>query len=852
MRARVEALLSTLDSETRIEGMVGAAAAGALESSLPVIGGHLGPYQITGIMGRGGMGIVYKALRADDAYNKEVAIKMALSGTLTSDLRQRFLHERQILANLDHPNIARLMDGGTTPEGIPYVVMEFVAGKPIDVWCDEAALGKRERVKLIVEVSRAVEYAHRHLVVHRDLKPDNIYITSEGIPKLLDFGIAKALDPAAAGLNPALTIDTDRLMTPGYASPEQIRGEAITTGTDVYQLGVLLYVLLTGKKPFEITTQSMTQMEKMICETLPPKPNLDDDLDRIILQALEKEPSRRYASAGDLADDLERYLQGFPVAARASSFGYHARKFVLRHKLAASSTVLVFLLLLGFSIAMVVQARRLERERNSAQKVSEFLGTIFIAEDKTANLTGGKTLTARELLDRGAVNIDRERNLDPVVKDRLLQTLGHAYLSQGIYGRARDLYTQSLHIRRSLYGERSHEVAETMATMVDLDFFVEDYAQAKADSNEWLAVLNSLPNRKPAEALQAVRTLAQVQGVNNDLKGSLATAWRAVDVAEKLYGKESYEAYDQYNPLGNALGSVGDYAEEEKIYRKELVYLDHGRWQENPNVVLMMECMSKLGWVLAREGRYAEAEKMQRDVVMMRIKILGHPHDSTAAVESTYGFILGKLGKMQEAETVGKQAMVDRAAHVGTKAFHYGTDEGLLAQTYAEEGKYSLAEPLIEDQIALCKMHYGFESLALARSLNDLGRMQTAAGQLDAASATLQTALAMEQKLNGDASPYAAVDHTAIGNLLMAENKLPEAEVSLRRVVAIAETPIGQAARPVEAESLESLGAALLREGRKHEAEPLLAKGAGLWREMLPAGTPQVRQAESLLAQSQR
>jgi tetratricopeptide (TPR) repeat protein len=266
--------------------------------------------------------------------------------------------------------------------------------------------------------------------------------------------------------------------------------------------------------------------------------------------------------------------------------------------------------------------------------------------------------------------------------------------------------------------------------------------------------------------------------------------------------------------------------------------------------VLMMECLTKLGYVLAREGRYAEAEAMLRDVVMMRVTILGHPHDSTAASESAYGFVLGQLGKTQEAETVGKQAMVDRVAHVGAKAFHYGTDEGLLAYTYASEGKYSLAEPLIEDQIGLCRSHYGVESLALARALADLGSVQTAAKQFDAASATLQTALAMEQKLNDDASPYAAADHTAIGNLLMAEGKLPEAEASLRRAVEISETPIGQAAKPVEAEALESLGAVLLREGRTREAEPLLAQAAGLWQEMLPVSSRQVRQAESLLSRS--
>ena len=852
LRVKVEALLASLDGETGVDRVIAGTAASALEAKLPRSGDRVGAFRITGVVGRGGMGVVYRAVRADNEYSSEVAIKVVAFGALNPGLRERFLRERQILASLGHPNIARLLDGGTTAEGVPYVVMELVEGDPLDAWCERHEAGRRERIALMIQVARAVDYAHRHLVVHRDLKPDNIHVTEEGVPKLLDFGIAKALDLDMDGMYGAVTIDASRIMTPEYASPEQVRGEVITTATDVYQLGVLLYLLLTGNKPFRGATGRMSELEQAICELPPPKPQLDADLDRIGLHALEKEPGRRYLSAGGLADDLERYLSGFPVRARTASWSYRASKFVLRHKVSVASGAVALCVLVGFGIAMAVQARRLERERNSAQQVSDFLATTFSSEDKNANLTQGKSLTARELLDQGAAHIDRETNLDPAVKDRLLTTLGHAYLSQGIYDRARDLYGQSLQLRRDLYGERSHEVAETMATMVDLDFFVEDYAAAEKDTDQWLAILQTIPGRNKAEMVQAVRTLAAVEYVRGDTKGAVDAARRAVTVAEQLYGEESYEAYDQYNPLGNVLGYVGDYVEEEKTYRAELKYLDHGPWQENPNVVLLLECETKLGFVLAREGQYAESEALLRRVVAERIQILGHAHDSTAASESALGFVLGKVGEIVEAESVGKQAMLDRAAHVGTSAMHYGTDEGLLASTYMEEGKYAPAEPLLRDQIALCRRHYGEQSLALARAMTELGRLQAAQKKYAAATTTLQDAMGMELRLNGDASPYAAADHAAVGELLMGEGRLGEAEASLRRAVAISETELGQAAKPIAGESLEALGAVLEREGRKQDAVPLLTEAVRLERSSLRAGTPRLARTEFLLAEARR
>ncbi len=307
---------------------------------------RMGAYRLIRTLGEGGMGRVYLAARADDQYQQNVAIKVMRSSVGRSPgMLVRFRAERQILANLNHPNIARLLDGGITPDGLPYLVIEYVDGSPLDDYCGRAHLSIDARLRLFRTICSAVEYAHGNLVVHRDIKPANILVTSDGSPKLLDFGIAKLLDPASdpgAGTSP--TQSTERLMTPEYASPEQISGQAVTTATDVYSLGTVLYELLTGRSPFRLTKSSPLETVRAICEDEPKRPSsvveahpaearkLKGDLDNIVLKAMRKEPARRYASVAQFSEDVRRFLDGYPVGARAGSWRYRSGKFVRRHK----------------------------------------------------------------------------------------------------------------------------------------------------------------------------------------------------------------------------------------------------------------------------------------------------------------------------------------------------------------------------------------------------------------------------------------------------------------------------------------------------------------------------------------
>ena len=336
--------------------------------------GRFGVYEILEELGSGGMGTVFLARRADSEYEAKVAVKIVRPGLFSTETLRRFRAERQALARLAHPGIARLLDGGTTERGVPYLVMEHVEGLPIDAYAEQKGLDRAARIHLFRSVCGAVQYAHANLIVHRDLKPANILVTAEGEPKLLDFGIAKFLGEE----DPHLTRVGERVLTPDYASPEQIRGEPVTTATDVYSLGVVLYRLLTGRAPYGFPSGRSSEIEKIVCEREPEPPRLSEDLDTILGKALAKEPERRYASVAELSEDLRRYLDNETVAARPDTLVYRASKFVRRHRTGvAAAAAAAFALAAGLAVALA-SAAAARREARKAEQINAFLQEIQI------------------------------------------------------------------------------------------------------------------------------------------------------------------------------------------------------------------------------------------------------------------------------------------------------------------------------------------------------------------------------------------------------------------------------------------------------------------------------------------
>lgn len=459
----------------------------------PMIGRRLGPYQVVDLLGVGGMGEVYRAFRADDVYKQQVAIKLVRAGRDSSQVFGRFKTERQILATLDHPNIARLLDGGATQEGVPYLVMELIEGQPIDEYCDHNKLNVSERLNLFAKVCGAVQYAHSRLIVHRDLKPGNILVTAQGQPKLLDFGIAKILDPGVLGEAPAATLTMVRVLTPAYASPEQVKGETITTASDVYSLGVILYQLLTGHHPYRLGRRDVDAISHAVVEFEPEKPSsvirraepatpnqpeitpavvsatregapeklrrrLRGDLDTIVLMALRKEPARRYASAEQFGEDLRRHMESLPVVARNDTAGYRISKFVARHRLGVASTALAMSALIVALLIAMYEARIAQRRFNDVRSLANSL--IFDVHDAIQDLPG--STPARKLIVAKAVQyldgLARDSQRDPALQREIAagyRRIGEVDASNlGDPAGALVSFKKALAIRRTLVASR--------------------------------------------------------------------------------------------------------------------------------------------------------------------------------------------------------------------------------------------------------------------------------------------------------------------------------------------------------------------------------------------------------------
>jgi non-specific serine/threonine protein kinase/serine/threonine-protein kinase len=521
----------------------------------------IGPYRIIERIGQGGMGDVYLAERSDDQFRKKVAIKLIRLGMDSEFVLKRFRNERQILASLEHPNIARLLDGGTASDGRPYFVMEYIEGERIDDYCDEQKLTTLQRLELFQKVCSAVHYAHQNLVIHRDIKPGNILVTEDGVPKLLDFGIAKLLNPQLAAQTIEATAAAVWLMTPDYASPEQAKGEPITTATDVYSLGVVLYELLTGHRPYQIPNNLPHEILRVICDVEPERPStvvartrtlpraegartieitpdevsrtrdghpdklrrrLKGDLDNIVLMAMRKEPQRRYSSVSQLSNDIQRHLDGLPVVARADTFFYRSGKFVRRNKLGVLAAAVIFIVLIGGIVATTMERRKAERRFNDVRGLANSL--LFEFHDAIKDLPG--SVPARQLVVNKAIeyldSLAREASSDPSLQrelatayDKVGDLQGGLYQSNlGDTEGAKASYEKALRIREALSNREpsSEEVREALANSYDrlgwLNWTHGDPASAAEWHHKSLEIHRALSASRPDDLKRRFNTSA--------------------------------------------------------------------------------------------------------------------------------------------------------------------------------------------------------------------------------------------------------------------------------------------------------------------------------------------------------
>ncbi len=818
------------------------------------VGQRLGPYRVERKLGEGGMASVYLAVRADEEYRQQVAIKIFGYGADRSDLLHRFRAERQILASLDHPNIARLLDGGTTEDGLPYLVMEYIDGVPIDRFCEQSGLGIDARIDLFREVCAAVQYAHQNLVVHRDIKPSNILVTADGRPHLLDFGIAKLLEGSNL-TEAAATLTGQRLMTPHYASPEQVAGRPVTTSTDVYALGVLLYVLLTGRLPYRLEGDRIGAVEQAVLEQEPERPStaisslfpgddglgtttardrrlarwLAGDLDNIVLMALRKEPQRRYASVELLSEDLRRYREGLTVRARPATLEYRVAKFVSRHRLGVGLAAGFFLLVLVLAVVMTVQAVRLarqrdeiRRERDKAVEVARLLEEVFSKADPSE--ARGEEVTAREVLDKGASRVMAEMKGQPEVQAALAATMGKAYQGLGLNDSARPLLERSLALRRRLFGEEHPAVAESLEALGNLVQIQGDLDRAEALQRQGLRIRRKLlGNDDPAVAL-SLNGLATVLTAKAQYDEAERLLREALAINRRHYGNEHQEVATDLGNLGYVVKLKGDLVAAEALYKETLRVLRKLFGNTHPMIATQL---NNLAVLQAERGDLVGAEKSYRESLAIAHRLYGEEHSEIALQLNNLAVVLtlrNGPGDSEEAERLLRQSLAMRRKLLGPEHEQVAMAVNNLARVLEDRGDLAAARPLYEEALRISRKAFGDKHPRVASQLVNLANLLAAQGDRAAAEPLARQALAIRREVLGEKHPDVGASLVGLGTLRLARGAPAEAEPLLRQGLEILRAVL-PAGHPRIAEGESQLGACLEARGRAAEAGPLLASG---------------------------
>ncbi|MEM9553298.1 MAG: serine/threonine-protein kinase [Acidobacteriota bacterium] len=636
------------------------------------LGDRIGPYRIDRLLGRGGMGIVYKATRQDD-YAQQVALKVVEPGHRRAEILRRFYRERQILADLEHPHVARLLGGGMVDDGSPYLAMEFVDGVPIDEDCDRRGASVEERLELFLKVCGAVHFAHRNLIVHRDLKPGNILVTRDVEPKLLDFGIAKILRPDDGRSDSwyLQTIDDRRPMTPAYASPEQLLGQTVTTASDVYALGVLLYQLLAGRLPYDFAPTDRARLVRSVCleDPLPPSVaagtagdqplarRLAGDLDAVVAKAMHKDPERRYASAAQLADDLRSHLDGRPVAAHPGHWLYTAGKLARRHKLALAVLLLIVVSAASSTIlwrqaerargAAEVEAERAETARARAQQaqgraeqISSFLEDLFGAADP--DRTRGADVTVREILDRGRQQLETSLEETPETRADLAGTLGSVYQNLGLFDTAAELKDEALRLRLEADPADRPDLAIDLNNLARLHFQRGDSDAGEPLLRRALGMWRRLGDADAAATTQL--NLAALLTHRGAWDEALALhqevlAWR------RAQNDRAGIAYSLF-ALGVLRYSRGELDAAESRLREAIeLYLVF----ESPNPTRVASVRANLGLVLHALGQIRAARAELEIALAERRQLLGENHPTVAITRANLAEVHLDLGDLDAA-----------------------------------------------------------------------------------------------------------------------------------------------------------------------------------------------------------
>ena len=823
----------------------------------PSIGSRIGAYRVVREIGIGGMGQVLLGERDDAEFQQRVAIKLVRRGLISKQIRGRLKTERQILARLNHPNIAKLLDGGATAEGTPFIVMEYIEGRPIDAYCDAERLSVEARIALFRQVCAAVHYAHQNLIVHRDLKPSNILVTADGQPKLLDFGIAKLLDERQSAHTLAVTHADYRMLTPDHASPEQIRGDPVTTASDTYVLGIVLYELLTGRRPFNVTALRLSDIEHAICEQEPMPPssvlealersNAEDlqrlaaarsaspaklkrqirgDLDNIVLMALRKEPERRYSSVSELSDDLEHLLAGLPVAAQPDTWSYRALKFVRRHAIAVGLSAALMVSVLAFAITTYIQAERIERQRDlvtaqreiaeqqrqRAEQVSAFLIDLFRISDPSESRAS--EVTAEEILDQGARKIDRELVDQPDLRATLLETIGRVYLSLGHLTKSEAALTHSLQLRRATPGTADAALASSMSALAQVLTEKGAFAEAEALQREALARIGRDSDAHNVDVARNLAVLGRLFKARGDFHEANALLQQSID----MYLRDDPPNPDVTYVIGDlALVALdrGELQHAEHLYRQAL---DLAQRLQGDDSLQFASQMHNLALVQQAQGRLAEAEVSFRRSLALLNGIYGEKHIEMVRAAGNYANFLKQNQRLREAEMEYRRVLRLERELRGERHSLVGYDMANLASVLILSGSTPEAERLLRDALSIYDETLPPDHPYVGAALYMLGFILADSGRHTQGIPLLERSSRIMRQSIPDTPTEAAI-RSALGFAYLKAGRLSNAEGVLVPAYDVLRTKAPGSANTARAQRW--LVELLERMGRKSDAERL-------------------------------
>ena len=842
LRACVESLLRADAAEdepvssARVDDL--AHAIGDASASAPPPGSRIGPFEIVRVIGEGGSSTVFEAHRELEGARQRVALKLLRQNLLSPEARRRFGREQRALIRLQHPNIARMIEAGLTPEGLAYIALELVDGVPITDFARINALGARERLQMFATVCRAVDAAHRALIVHRDIKPSNVLVTTDGEVKLLDFGIAKLL---ADETGPEATVLP--AFTPAYAAPEQVDGGAITTATDVYALGVVLNEVLTGTRDSghaSRTPSGGSDAEPNAVRGPITRRRMRGDLEAVVAKATDPDPDRRYASAGALTEDIERLLGDRPVHAQPQTRWYRMRKFVARHKGGVATTVAFLLAIfaaLGIAVwqARIAQAnaRAARAHASRAEAVRQFMVGVF--ENASPDVSGGKPITAQELLAKGGQQVDAGLRGEPALEVDVLTLLGQLNIEISDFDKAHALLARALDAS-TRSGVPTDVRVRALTGMAWIEVETGNYDAALDHARQALTLLNQEELPDAADVANAHQMITQALVGRGDHKDIEAMLRANLARDEAALGRANEYVADQWLQLGVELGEQGRYDEAESAFRNAIDAYRLG-FGENSNRVA--HTLNEYSNMLDDKGDLAGSEAALRRALAIREATVGANHHDTITVAGNLLYVMEAEGRYAEA-LPQRLALLDRAAEAGT--LHERDISAVwnaIGRDYRELGRLDESEAALRKSLDIATRSQGPRSDWRAKALGHLSLTQLLAGHFDEAEAARREALSIIEDGEPADSPWLASQHAELGVILLRQHRDAEALSELDRAAAVFETATA-AKDPLRPAVLAALSEARIANGAPADALAAARSAVQLARRAYPPGHPQL------------